>query len=335
MWTAGVPDQVPVIDLQPFRTGQDSDKMRVAREVAQACSSLGFLVVSGHAVPHELVEQMYDVSRRFFDLPSETKRDLTSQGTGPGYRPPATSALARSRNEDTPPDLKEGLTISPVGASGRPYYSSVENPEWVQPNRWPDQPADLKATWVAYYRAMENLASTLMQVFALALELSEDYFDDKIDRHISHLSALNYPKQEHEPEAGQLRAGAHTDWGSLTILYKDQGSGGLQVLHPSGGWLDVDPIPGTFIVNIGDLLAEWTNDRWVSTLHRVVNPPPEKAASSRRISLVFFHQPNYDALIAPLESCVSSSRPAQYEPVTSGEHLLAKKRMALAGVPLN
>jgi len=171
---------------------------------------------------------------------------------------------------------------------------------------------------------MSEVARQLMRIFAVGLGLDVDYFEDKIDRHISMFRVLNYPDQPDEPLEGQLRAGAHSDYGSLTIVRQEQRPGGLQVMTKRNGWMDIPAIPGALVVNIGDLMAEWTNDRWVSTLHRVVNPPRDQAKDSRRISLVFFHQPNYDALIECLPTCRSEGEEAHHAPITSGQHLYSK-----------
>jgi isopenicillin N synthase-like dioxygenase len=144
------------------------------------------------------------------------------------------------------------------------------------------------------------------------------------------MRALNYPQQTAAPRAGQLRAGAHTDYGSLTILLSEPGSGGLEIYTPEGEWLAVPCVPGAFIINIGDLLARWTNDRWVSTLHRVVCPPPGERGSNRRQSIAFFHQPNWDAEISCLPSCLAPGAKAKYATVTSGVHLREKFRRAFA-----
>ena len=189
---------------------------------------------------------------------------------------------------------------------------------------WPEELPEFQATWTAYYRHMEELAGTLMRIFAMALGMDEHYFDDKIDRHITNFSMLHYPPQDVAPLPGQLRAGAHTDYGSLTIVKPDGAEGGLQVRTKDGGWLDVPHVPGAFVVNLGDLMAEWTNDRWVSTLHRVVNPSRSAGAAARRLSMAFFHQPNYDAVIQCLPTCAEAGRPPRYMKTTSGEHVWTK-----------
>jgi isopenicillin N synthase-like dioxygenase len=183
---------------------------------------------------------------------------------------------------------------------------------------------ELRALYEHYFRAMGALAAELMAMFALALGLPEHFFADKIDRHISRLRIRNYPAPVAPPKPGQLRAGAHADYGSLTILRAEDKPGGLQVLNRAGAWVDVPIAPDSYVVNIGELMARWTNDRWRATLHRVVNPPAEHAAASRRLSLVFFHNPNYDAPVAALPGTVAPGEHARYPPTTSGEHLRAQ-----------
>jgi isopenicillin N synthase-like dioxygenase len=173
---------------------------------------------------------------------------------------------------------------------------------------------------------MEELAGRLMNIFEAALTLPKGWFADKFDRHTSYLSANCYPPQPVPPPPGRVRRGEHTDIGSLTILYQD-GVGGLQVFDRSGVWCDVPPIEGSYVINLGDMLAKWTNDRWVATEHRVVNPPAEKAAVER-ISIPFFQHPNFDALIECIPSCTSPENPPKYPAVLAGDW--SKFRMSLS-----
>jgi len=232
--------------------------------------------------------------------------------------------LVRSRGGDAKGDLNESLMIGPVDVLDTPYYTAAAAGRHFSPNLWPERPAGLREVYEAYYRVMDALAIDLMRLFALALDLPEHYFDSSVDRSISRLRVRNYPAPEVAPEPGQLRAGAHSDYGSLTILKTEDRPGGLQVRSSTGEWLDVPHLPGCFVVNIGDMLARWTNDRWVSTLHRVVNPPAERVAESRRQSVVFFQNPNYEAVVACLPSCSDAGSPPKYPPTTSGGHLREK-----------
>lgn len=317
---------VPVIDIAPFRDGTDPDK--VVRQAADACARIGFLVVAGHGVEQALIDRALLASRRFFALPAAVKAKYVSDRPDRfrGYFPLLTQSLARSAGDGAaPPDLREYYVINRVGLDRTdPYYSDPAKGAAYSPNIWPDEAdaRDFEAAFTRYYRAMEALASTLMQIFALALDLPRDVFADKIDRHFTNLVAFRYPPLAEEPAPEQLRGGAHTDFGSLTIVYGDPSIRGLQAWS-GGRWHDVSEVPGTFTVNIGDLMAQWTNDRWVSTLHRVVNPPRDEWACERT-SLVFFHQPNFDALIECLPSCQGPDDPPKYAPETSGAHLYRK-----------
>jgi isopenicillin N synthase-like dioxygenase len=318
-------DAVPVIDIAPFLNGDKAARRAVAQEVDAACSGLGFLIISGHGVAESLVRDMQAVSRAYFDLPLDEKLKLRMPPDRyRGYIAPGSEALSYSLGNESPPDLKESFSIGPVDADDDAYHRAAAPGRFFAPNMWPEQPTQLRSIWEAYYREMERVATALMRIFAVGLGMDEHFFDDKVDRHITNFSVIHYPEQPVEPLPGQLRAGAHTDYGSLTILKPDNAPGGLQVLLKNGDWLDVPTLPGAFIVNIGDLMAEWTNDRWVSTLHRVVNPPRDHALGSRRLSMPFFHQPNYDAAIECLPTCTSAERPPRYGRTTSGEHVWMK-----------
>lgn len=321
---------VPVIDLGPFLAGDPSGKAQVARQVRDACEQVGFLIITGHGVPAQLIDSMSAVSRQFFDLPTEEKcKTLPPERQYPrGYSMLMDESLAYSADKVSPPDLKESLSIGQIDVPNDDYYHNAVAGLSFTDNIWPAQPATLRSVWSQYYRELERVAGDVMRIFALALELPERFFEDKLDRHVSVLRALNYPEPATPPLPGQLRAGEHTDFGSLTILLQEDRPGGLQVRTRTGEWSDVHPVPHSFTVNIGDLMQMWTNDGWVSTLHRVVNPPPGAERISRRQSIAFFQQPNYDALISCLDSCIGPARPPKYSPITSGEHLWSKIKRA-------
>lgn len=316
--------EVPVIDISRFIPGSKDEKIAIAQEVDRACRDIGFLIIAGHGVDPDLIGRMRDVSQRFFDLPLAEKRKVARPGidVARGYIGLEDESVGRSRDAmATEGDLNESLMIGPVDAPDPAYAYAPAAGKHFAGNIWPEQPADLRPVWTEYYRAMGELACNLMHIFAMALGLDEDYFDDKIDQHISRLRLRDYPAQHTAPKPGQIRAGAHSDYGSLTILCAEDKPGGLQVFNADGVWVDVPIVPGTFIINIGDLLERWTNDRWVSTLHRVVNPPADAGSAARRQSIVFFHNPNYDAPIACLPNCKADNEAPKYQPTTSGDHL--------------
>jgi isopenicillin N synthase-like dioxygenase len=316
---------VPVIDLTPF--GEDSSPARaaVARAVDVACTDIGFFTIAGHGVPDRLVTRMLETSRAFFDLPGPDKQAVARPAPeqSRGYIALGDENLSYSRGDATTTDLKEFFAIGPIHVPDDDYHRRPEAYPSFAPNLWPARPPEFRAVWTEYYRAMETLAARIMRIFAVALGLRDDFFREATDRHISGIRANHYPEQIEEPRPGQIRAGAHTDYGAVTILLPENVPG-LQVCNRQGEWVDVTAPAGTFVCNIGDLMQRWTNDRWISTMHRVVNPPRETAQSNRRLSIPFFFQPNYDAVIECLPGCCGPDNPPRYEPVTSGHHRLTK-----------
>jgi isopenicillin N synthase-like dioxygenase len=310
--------EVPVVDLTPARTGGRAERARVAAAIDAACRDIGFFAISGHGVPDRTVDDLRRVAHEFFALPMAEKLAIRHPvpGTNRGYHPVGGEALAQA-NDDTaaPPDLKEFFHVGPVDVGDDPYYTSEEGRQHFLPNIWPARPAGFAAAATSHYRAMARLITFLMRLAALALDVEETHFDDKVDRSIGTMRLNYYPAQATPPAAGQLRASAHTDYGGFTILSGEDVPGGLQVRMRDGRWIDVATSPSQFVVNIGDLLMRWTNDRWLSNLHRVVNPPLD-GPSRARLSIAFFNHPNYDALI----ECLPTQGAAKHPPVRSGEY---------------
>lgn len=323
-------DSIPTIDMSRFTHGTPTERDAVVRQVAETCERIGFFLIKGHGVSDDLIAQTYGSARAFFDLPKEEKLEVKRNRAevSRGYNSLADQSLSRSMGILSPPDLQESFNIGPLNAEPDPYFTEGFGAIHFAPNQWPKKPADFHQNAAAYYGAMEKVSWQLMRIFALSLGLDESFFDGKIDKHVSSLRFINYPDQPTPPAEGQKRAGEHTDYGALTILKVEDSPGGLQVRDRAGHWIDIGYVPGTFVVNIGDLMMQWTNDRWISTLHRVMNPPVDAAAGSRRISLVFFHQPNYDAEVACLSTCASAGNPAKYAPTTSGAHWRGKNQAA-------
>jgi len=298
---------IPTVDMSPFLRGTDADRHQVARAVGDACETIGFFTVVGHAVPQSCINALYREARGFFDLSLEEKLVLQTS-SGAGYIPLRSENLAATLGDVAPADLKESFNIK----------------SQQDQNVWPASGSALRPTSLAYFVQMARLAGQLMRIFALALQLPETFFDDKISPPNAVLRLANYPELDSLPLPGQLRAATHTDYGTLTIVWPDAAPGGLQVLTRTGEWIDVVTPPTAFVVNIGDIMQHWTNNRWVSTLHRVANPP--ELANSRRQSLVFFHNPHDDVLITCLDTCTSVDHPAQYPPILAGEHRRSKSQ---------
>ena len=319
--SAGVASRVPLVDLSgAFEPGARRDE--VVDTIRRACEDVGFLVITGHGVSEKVIEDIDAAARAFFALPHAEKMEFVStRSNRRGFKPVQSSTLALSRGEQTPPDLAELFLVNRFDDRDAARRAGLRagREEFFAPNVWPEAERlpGFKEAFETYYEVMEDLAVRLMRLMALALDLDERWFDDAIADHITGLAALHYPALDEAPVPGQFRRGPHSDWGSLTILYSD-GVPGLQILSPEGEWEDVPALAGSFVINIGDLMAAWTNDRWVSTLHRVV---AADGAWGERVSVAFFHQPTYDALIECIPTCTSPDDPPRHEPITSGEWL--------------
>ena len=323
-------EHVPVIDLAPARVGRAADRRDVARLIDRACIEIGFFAITGHGVSELVCRDLRDAGHRFFSLPIELKRRASpiDERAPRGYHALGGEALSAANDAVAPPDLKEFYHVGPVDVGGDPYYTSARGRQFFLPNIWPDDPPEFRPAAIAYYRTMHELVGFLMRLTALGLGIEETFFDDKVSRSIGTMRLNYYPRQVHPPLAGQLRAGAHTDYGTLTILRQDA-VGGLEVLGPGGRWAGVEPVPGAFVINIGDLMARWTNDRWRSTLHRVVDPPDPAAAAARRLSMPYFQNANWSAEVSCLPTCLEPGDKPRYEPVLAGPHLMAKFRRSV------
>ena len=234
-------DTVPVIDIGPFLAGDPAGRKAIPQAIARACEGIGFFTIVGHGVDRDLILAATTSARQFFDLPTAEKAMVRSPdpALSRGYRGIGNEGLAGTRAGQTPPDLKEVFHLGPPDFPHDAYHTAPEaRPHFVD-DVWPRSPASFRTDITAYYRAVEKLGADIMRMFALALDLPEDFFADKIDRHISALRIINYPEQPQAPLPGQLRAGAHSDYGTLTILLGENQPGSLQVKPRSGDWMDV------------------------------------------------------------------------------------------------
>ncbi|MFQ3613143.1 MAG: 2OG-Fe(II) oxygenase family protein [Cyanobacteriota bacterium] len=313
---------IPCVDIAPFLN--ETDKAGVAREFGKALEEIGFVVITGHGIPETLSQEAYHQAMAFFDLPLEKKLEATlpDRMANRGYIPLGIDSVAATRSEQAPPDLCEALMFVSLVKENPGRSQGGIDPDSGNP--WPMDPSGLRASFLNFSQALLGLSQTLMRISALALNLPEDYFLPFLEPNGGVLRAVHYPDQLEEPLPGQLRYGAHSDYGGLTILLQDQAPGGLQVCLQSGEWVDVKPLPNSFVINVGDLIARWTNDRWRSTLHRVINPPRTLSGSTRRLSLVYFTGPRSDAWIECLPTCQSDINPPRYEAVRAGEYIRSK-----------
>jgi isopenicillin N synthase-like dioxygenase len=317
-------EAIPTIDLSPLRDGSDARKREVAHRIDDACMNTGFFLVTGHGVPSQLIADTRQRAVEFFALPHEEKMKVQRPPAkiSRGYNWVGDRSIAYSMGTKAPPDIQEAFAF---GHDRADLAAKVDktSAQMYAPNIWPERPRDFKPTMLAYYHSMMGLATQVLHAMAIALGVDEDYFADKFDRQASVCRMIRYPAVRQTSLPGQLRAGTHTDYGIMTFVRGDDTPGGLQVKHRGGGWIDVHIPPNDFVCNIGDLMMRWSNDRWVSTLHRVALPPAD-ATPQDRISLVFFTNPNPDAEVRCIDTCVRQGETAKYPPVTASEHYLGK-----------
>ena len=296
-------ETVPVIDLGSYFDGTEDDKRAVGRAVDAACRSLGFLVVSGHRVAPALIADIRAVSFPYFDLPTAEKLALRMPADRyRGYTPMLADNLAASLGEQSPPDLREAFSIGPVDMPRDPYHTARQAGTFFANNVWPARPSGMRDVYTRYYQAMEGLASSLMRVFALGLDLPEHFFDDKVNRHISNFSVLHYPCSPAAQAGTDPCRRSHSITAALRPIEGCRSGGAAGAV----GRRRLDRRPrraGHVCRDLGDLMQDWTGGRWRSTLHRVVNPPPHAGSVTRRMSMAFFHQPNYDTVIDTLPNC--------------------------------
>lgn len=316
---------VPIIDISALN-GSDTDAIQaVSQEIGRACEEIGFFIVVNHGIASDIVQQAWDQALEFFDLPLEEKKKHITDDEAKypyGYSVLGGEVLSRGKLLDEATkktvrydigDVKEMMQMGPADQnSGMPA------------RRMPHVPEGFAEAWAAYYEETNKLAHRLLRAAAIALGLEENWFESKMDRHISAMRANNYPDQEGlMVPAGALRCSAHTDYGTVTIL--KSGGPGLQVSkdRECPVWQDVPFVEEGFVINLGDLMRRWTNDRWSSTLHRVVNPPAQ-ALWGRRLSLAFFHNLNKDAIVEAIPSCITADRPQLYDSIVAGDFLMLK-----------
>ena len=315
---------VPIIDIQPFFSGGESDKQAVAAELDKACCNTGFFALTGHGIDENVITRTRQAVVDFFALSLEEKLrvERPPEKVSRGYNRFMDRSLSYSIGKEAPPDLQEAFAFGPEEFTGEDWIKDDPSTAMMAPKRWPDSPPAFHATMQEYADAMRLLGDRVLDIIATSLNVERTYFDDKYDHQSSVSRVVRYPAQTETADDGQLRAGEHTDYGTVTFLRGDAVPGGTEVMTRNGEWVEVVCPPGGFICNIGDALARWTNDRWKSTLHRVGNPPPN-AENVDRISLVHFHSPNHDALIECIPSCIGEKGP-KYEPITFADHYLGK-----------
>src|SRR5262245_26744699 len=266
---------IPTIDLSPLRGDSRAEQREVSRQIDAACTEIGFFIVTGHGISLDLITAARQQAIDFFAMPDEEKMKVQRPPSkiSRGYNWVGDRSVAYSMGQAAPPDIQEAFAFGPDNVADLASRVDAASAKMYAPNIWPERPADFKKIMLSYYDAISDSASHVLRAMATSLGVSEAYFTDKFDRQASVARVIRYPAVTQPPQPGQLRAGTHTDYGIMTFVRGDDTPGGLQVEHRQGGWIDVHIPSDGFCCNIGDLMARWSIDRWVWSLHRVVIHP--------------------------------------------------------------
>ncbi|RXW21077.1 hypothetical protein EST38_g4787 [Candolleomyces aberdarensis] len=336
-------DEIPVIDIAKAYTGDTSARRYLADQIRDACVNVGFFYgdarpveilrmltnapsmlthfeVKGHRIPEETIERTIDASKQFFSLPdaAKTELDIHKSANSKGY----TALLGENTDVTGNGDLHEGFDMGYEPKNPSDTASQTPNASksaMSGENVWPEGLPEFRDAVLEYYHSALDLGRTLFPLFALALDLPENWFADKTTQSAAIMRLLHYPPQNPtKVDEGQIGIGAHTDYECFTILWQDK-AGGLQVKNTSDKWIDAVPIPGTVVVNLGDQFARWTNDVFKSTPHRVIN-----RSGHERYSIPLFFGTNYDVLLEPISTCVYPDSTPKYEVVSAGDYVKSR-----------
>ncbi len=303
-------DSLPVIDVGDLFSPALAHRHAVAAQMGAACRDIGFMYIVNHGIAQQDIDAVYAAADAFYALPDHVKQryDINRLGRHRGYV--AIGGLAADSHDADAFDFHEGFEVGLELPETDADYCAGNL--MYGPNVWPEELPEFRAVLYRYFEQVRALGCRLFRGFALALDVPEHYFDELIDKPMAQLRVLRYPPQPLPIDPRHIGVGAHTDYECFTILASS--APGLQVQNSLGDWIAAPPLPGAFVINIGDILARWTNDVFLSTVHRVIN-----SSGAQRFSLPFFFGANFDAKVRCLESCQSEQRPARYAPITAGE----------------
>jgi len=324
---------VPSIDITPYvAEGTDEERAEVARAVDEASRTVGFMQILGHGIPDAVIDGLKEAMDAFFALDLETKKSYkTPPKINRGYSPPKSESLSLSLGVESANRMNDFFEAFNVGAA-RSDYPGVDLPDDdYAENLWPDVPG-FQEKVDAYFREAKRVAETMTVIFEDALGLPKGFYDRFASHSLDVLRMNNYalPPGRIQLDGDLIGMGEHTDYGIVTVLWADQVKG-LQVLGTDGSWNDVSPADDALLINLGDVTARWTNEQWMSTLHRV-KPPIVDGTIERRRSAAYFHDGDIDAVITTMPHLIDDAHPNRYpEPITVGEHIRAKLAGSRAG----
>jgi isopenicillin N synthase-like dioxygenase len=312
MTAVGPEGRIPVLDIGPYLAGAPGALEQLARHVARSCEDTGFLVFANHGIEQRLIEECFAAARRFFDLPAERKLPLKVGELNIGYLPPGTQTIRTSRIHDNrKPNLNESFYIVRDRAPDDPDI--LAGKPFVGLNKWPEGMPEFRAATTAYFEAMQTLAHRMLAVFSAALGMPPDYLYRDFRDPTCTLRLIRYQPQPKDAE-DQFGFAPHIDTNLTTYLAQSEVPG-LEVRTKEGAWIRPPAIPGTFVVNSGEMLGRYSNDRFAPTPHRVINQ-----SGRLRHAIPFFYGPDNDAVIEVVPSCTGPGNPPRYEPLLYADH---------------
>lgn len=311
---------LPIVDMSGLKVpGRSAEAIAVAEAVYRACVDVGFFYVNGHEIDQTIIDDALEVMSGFFHMPLEYKRGYAVNRNHRGFHAIGGAVMPGAAHADYKEFFQIGLELGeddPDVLAGEPLRG---------PNQWPDQPADFRRAMSAYFDAVGKCGLQLLGAVALAFDLPRDFFEQRYTKPLQRTQGLYYPKRRDGGPADEFGLAPHTDYGCLTFLYQsppragEDTTGGLEVQTFEGDWIRVPAIPGTFVINVGDLLQRWTNDVFRSTWHRVIS-----RNHGERLSIATFFDPDFKAAIDPRDLFTDPGFVPRHAPTTSGAHILGR-----------
>lgn len=305
-------DRLPIIDFAAARSHDAAGLARIAREIHAACTGPGFFYIVNHGVPQAVIDRAVAAARAFFAHPLERKREVAVNARHRGFNALGDALMYEARRPDYKEFYSVGLELpedDPDVRAGQPLRG---------PNNWPAFMPELRPALYGYYEAVGACGADLLRAVAVSLGLDPDFFASRYTKRLQRTQMIYYPPQPPDLGDDQFGVAPHSDYGCITLLWQDE-LGGLQVRdRETRSWIDATPIPGSFVINVADLLERWSNDRFTSTAHRVIN-----SSGRERYSIATFYDPNFDAVVDPRDLGVPDSE-CRYPPVLAGEHILGR-----------
>jgi isopenicillin N synthase-like dioxygenase len=308
---------IPIVDFAGVRAGDGEALRRAAGEINAACTSIGFFYIANHGVQQTAIDDAVAVAKRFFAQPVETKRRVAVNMRHRGFNALGDALMYGAKR----PDYKEFFTFGlelpaddPDVLAGQPLRG---------PNNWPDFMPEMQPVFTRYYEAIGACGQALLRAVALGLGMPVDFFADKYRKRLQRTQFVYYPPQPPQLGDDQFGVAPHTDYGCITLLWQDD-NGGLEVRTRDHRWIPAPPIDGTLVINVGDLLARWSNDRFASTPHRVIN-----TSGRDRLSCATFYDPDFTAIVDPRDMNLPAGMAPLYPPVLAGEHIVGRLNQSM------